>query len=148
MNTTRIGVKPRNEGDIVTSRPVADLVREALVLELSKNGHMVARNERDVVLEAAVEDFWLDEVAGYARTRYVGRVVITLKIIDERSHDILLTRRYVGIKRRDLDKASENARRETMDAALARTMHDLATDPEFAKVLASVRTAETSQSAR
>lgn len=148
MNTTRIGVKPRNEGDIVTSRPVADLVRDALVLELSKNGHMIAPHERDVVLEAAVEDFWLDEVAGYASTRYVGRVVIALNIIDERSHDILLTRRYVGIKRRDLDKPSDDARREIMDAALARTMHDLATDPELAKVLASVRTAETSQSAR
>lgn len=147
MNTTRIGVKPKNEGDIVTTRrPVADLVRDALVLELSKNGHMVAPNERDVILEAAVEDFWLDEVAGYASTRYVGRVVIALNIVDQRSHDILLTRRYVGIKRRNFDKASENARRETMDAALARTMHDLATDPELAKVLASVRTAETSQS--
>ena len=133
MNTTRIGVKPRDEGDIVTSRPVADLVREALVLELTKNGHMVAPTERDVVLEAAVEDFWLDEVTGYASTRYVGRVVIALNIIDERSHDILLTRRYVGIKRRDFDKASEDARRETMDAALARTMHDLATDPEARK---------------
>jgi hypothetical protein len=30
-----------------------------------------------------------------------------------------------------------------MDGALARTMHDLATDPELAKVLASVRTAAT-----
>ena len=45
MDTTRIGVKPNNEGDIVTSRPVANLVREALVLELSKNGHSV-RSQR------------------------------------------------------------------------------------------------------
>ena len=30
-----------------------------------------------------------------------------------------------------------------LDAALARTMHDLATDPELAKALASVRTAAT-----
>jgi len=141
MDTTRIGVKPKNSGDIVTSRPVADLVHEALVLELSKNGHSVVSTGRDVVLAAAVEDFRLDEVAGYASTRYVGRVVIALNIVDERTSEILLTRRYVGIKRRDIDKASEDARRETMDAALARTMHDLVTDPELAKVLASVRTA-------
>ena len=30
---------------------------------------------------------------------------------------------------------ADEARRETMDAALARAMHDLATDPELAKVL-------------
>jgi hypothetical protein len=143
MDTTRIGVKPKNSGDIVTSRPVADLVREALVLELSKNGHSVVSNGRDVVLAATVEDFRLDEVAGYASTRYVGRVVIALDIVDERTGEILLTRRYVGIKRREIAKASDEARRETMDAALARTMHDLATDPELAKTLASVRTAAT-----
>lgn len=143
MDTTRIGIRPKNEGDIVTSRPVADLVREALVLELSKNGHLVVSHERDVILAATVEDFRLDEVAGYASARYVARVVIALNIVDGRGGDILLTRRYVGIKRRDVDKPSDDARRETMDAALARTMHDLATDPELAKVLASVRTAAT-----
>jgi hypothetical protein len=142
-DTARVGVKSKNTGDIVTSRPVPDLVREALVLELSKNGHSVVSSDRDVVLAATIEDFRLDEVTGYASRRYVGRVVIALNIVDGRSGEILLTRRYVGIKRRDIDKASEGARGETMDAALARTMHDLATDPELAKALASVRTAAT-----
>jgi hypothetical protein len=142
-DTTRVGVKPKNTGAIVTSRPMADLVREALVLELSKNGHSVVSSDRDVVLAATVEDFRLDEVAGYASTRYVGRVVISLNIVDGRSGEILLTRRYLGIKRREIDKPSDDTRRETMDAALARTMHDLATDLELAKALASVRTAAT-----
>ena len=104
---------------------MADLVRDALVLELGKNGHPVVPSERDVVLAATVEDFRLDEVAAYASTRYVGRVVIALDVVDGRSGEILLTRRYVGIKRRDIDKVSDDARRETMDAALARTMHVL-----------------------
>ena len=143
MDTTRIGVKLKNAGDIVTSRPVADLVREALILELSKNGHSVVASARDVVLAATVEDFRLDEVPGYASTRYVGRVVIALNIVDGQSGEILLASRYVGITRRQIDKASEDAMRETMDAALARTMHDLATDPELARALAGVRTAAT-----
>jgi hypothetical protein len=98
---------------------------------------------RDVVLAATVEDFRLDEVSGYASTRYVGRVVIALNIVDGQSGEILLASRYVGITRRQIDKASEDAMRETMDAALARTMHDLATDPELARALAGVRTAAT-----
>jgi len=143
MDTARIGVKLKNAGDIVTSRPVTDLVREALVLELTKNGHSVVSNGRDVVLAATVEDFRLDEVPGYASTRYVGRVVIALNMVNGQSGDILLTRRYVGITRRQIDKASDDAMRETMDVALALTMHDLATDPELARALASVRTAAT-----
>ena len=57
------------------------------------------------------------------------------------SGEILLTRRYVGIKRRQIDKDSEDARPETMNAALARTMHDLATDPELAKALTRAQAA-------
>ena len=52
---------------------------------------------------------------------------------------------HVVVGGSEIDKASEDARRETMDAALARTMHDLATDPELAKALASVQSAATSE---
>jgi hypothetical protein len=68
---------------------------------------------------------------------------MALNIVDGRSGENLLARRYVGIKRREIDKGSDDARRETMDTALARAMHDLATDPELARALASVRTAAT-----
>ena len=110
--------------------------------QLRKNGHAVLSDGRDLVLAAAVEEFRLDEVRGYASTHYVGRVVIALNLVDGRSGAMLLTRRYVGIKRREVEKASDDARRETMDTALARTMHDLAMDPELAK--AGVRPAEPS----
>jgi hypothetical protein len=38
-------------------------------------------------------------------------------------------------KRQQVDKPSDAARRETMEAALARTMHDLATDATLNRVL-------------
>lgn len=139
MDTTRIGVKPKNGGDIVTSRPVTDIVREALVVELGKNGHSALSDGPEVVLAAAVEDFRLDEVRGHPSTRYVGRVAIALSVVDGRTAEMRLTRRYVGIKRTDVEKASDDTWRETMDAALARAMHDLATDPELARALGSLR---------
>lgn len=139
MDTTRIGVKPKNAGAMVTSRPVTDIVREALVLELDKNGHTVLSDGRDVVLAASVEEFRLDEVGGYASAHYVGRVVIAVNIEHGRNGELLLARQYVGIKRRDVDKASEDVWRETMDAALARAMHDLATDKALATALTSAQ---------
>ena len=137
MDTTRIGSKPKAEGDIVTSRPVTDIVRDALAVEVGKNGHSVLSDKQDVVLGAAVEEFWLDVVTGYTTTQYVGRVVIALTVADGRSGNTLLARRYVGIKRQQVDKPSESAWRDVMDAALARTMHDLATDPDLVAALRS-----------
>jgi hypothetical protein len=135
LDTTRIGSRPNGGGDIVTKRPVAEIVGEALALEIRKNGHAVVSDNKDVVLAGAVEEFRLDVIAGYSSTQYVGRVVIAVTLTDGRSGDQLLTRRYVGISRRQVDKDSEAAWRDMMDVALARSMHDLATDPELAAVL-------------
>src|SRR5437879_1858918 len=94
VDTTRIGSKPDNGGDLVTSRPVADIVREALAVEIGKNGHAVVAERSDVILAADVEEFWLDVVRGYATTQYVGKVVIAVAVLDGRTGAGILTRRY------------------------------------------------------
>ena len=141
LDTTRIGTWPKDGGDIVTKRPVAEIVGEALALEIRKNGHVVVSDKKDVVLAGAVEEFRLDVAAGYSSTQYVGRVVIAVTLTDGHSGGQLLTRRYVGISRRQVDKDSEIGWRDMMDVALARSMHDLATDPELAAVLTRLYTA-------
>ena len=138
-DTRRIGT--RDGGDIVTSRPVTDIVGEALLLEVKKNGHTVTGDRKDVILAGAVEEFRLDVVGGYSSRQYVGRVVLAVTLADPRSGETLLIRRYVGISRRVVDKDSDNSWRGVMDVALARTMHDFATDPELASVMARLLTA-------
>ena len=141
VDTTRIGSKPDNGGDLVTSRPVADIVREALTVEIGKNGHAVVVSRSDVILAADVEEFWLDVVRGYATTQYVGKVVIALTVLDGRTGDGIVTRRYVGVRRRHVDTVSDEAAREVMDAALARSIRDLATDPALVTAFGRVTTA-------
>jgi hypothetical protein len=138
-DTKRIGIREGN--DVVTRRPVRDIVGEALVLELRKNGHTVTADRRDVVLAGAVEEFRLDAIDGYSSIQYVGRVVLGVTLADPRSGETLLIRRYVGISRRVVDKDADNGWRDVMDVALARTMHDFATDPELASVMARRLTA-------
>jgi hypothetical protein len=138
---TRIGVDPDTRKDIVTSRPVADIVRDALAVELTKNGHSVVSGDKpDLVVSADVVDFRLDHIVGYSSTQYVGKVAIALAVSDSRIGQRLLSRRYVGIKRRLADADAkrderEGVQREVMDAALARTLHDAATDPELVRAL-------------
>lgn len=140
VDPTRIGTSPKTGKDIVTARPVTEVVREALARELGKNGHAVVAGRRDVAVAASVEEFWLDAVVGHATTQYVGKIAVALAVTDGRTGDAVLARRYIGIKRRaaETDSAGENAEREVMDAALARVMHDLATDPELVRALAAV----------
>jgi hypothetical protein len=85
MDQSRIGAKPKNGDAIATRRPVADIVREALVVELTKNGHAVVAAEGDIRVAADVEEFWLDAAGRNATTQYVGRVALALAVTHGRS---------------------------------------------------------------
>jgi len=132
----RIGATPEDKKPLVTARPVAEIVREAVVLEIEKNGHQVVPGPGDVVLAADVEEFWLDTVGRSKSTQYVGRVAIAVSIADGATGERLWSRRYVGIRRQTAEADSKTTWREVMDTALARTIRDLATDPDLALTVA------------
>jgi hypothetical protein len=134
MDQTRIGAKPNGEA-IGTRRPVVEIVREALVVELTKNGHAVVPADGDVRLAADVEEFWLDAVGRNSATQYVGRVGLALAVKDGRSGATHLIRRYAGIKRRQGEADSKDVWRDVMDTALTRAMRDIATDPDLVAAL-------------
>src|SRR5262249_17923894 len=98
-----------------------DIVRDALLVELGGNGP-ASSSGRNLALAASIEDFRLDEIPAYGNVLYIGRVVIAVRLIDGQKDETLLTRRYIGIKRWQVDKPSDAARTETMNAALTRTM--------------------------
>ena len=132
----RIGATPEKRKPIVTARPVSDIVRDAFVREVEKNGHQVVAALGDVVLAADVEEFWLDAVGRSSSTQYVGRVAIAVAVTDGQTGDRLWSRRYVGIRRQTAAADSKTAWREVMDTALARTIRDVATDPDLALTVA------------
>ena len=135
MDQSRIGAKPKNGDAIATRRPVADIVRDALVVELTKNGHEVVAAEGDIRVTADVEEFWLDTAGRNDTTQYVGRVALALGVTDGRSGATLLVRRYAGTKRREAEADAKDAWREVMNTALARAIRDIATDPDLVAAL-------------
>jgi len=132
LDTARIGVQPEGDKPIVTSRAVVDIVRDALVSEVQRNGHAVTANGADLVLAADVDEFWLDAVVGHSAAQYVGKVALAVTLVDVRTGETILTRRYVGIRRQQGPRDAKQVGLEVMDVALSRVMHDLATDPELA----------------
>ena len=137
VDPSQVGSLSKNGQDLVTRRPVVDIVREPLAGEFRRIGHSLAAEHADVAVAAEVEEFWLDVVTGYKRSQYVGRVAVAITVIDQRRGERVLVRRYVGIARRVGDEDIERAGRAVLDTALARTMHDLATDPTVLAALAA-----------
>jgi hypothetical protein len=137
VDQTRIGAQPEDGTPILTSRPVPDIVRDALVTELGRGAHGPVTRPGEVVVTADVEDFWLDSVGRSPATLYVGRVVIAVTVAEAATGERRLARRYVGIRRRTGEADARDVWRDVMDVALARAIHDLATDPDLAAALAT-----------
>jgi hypothetical protein len=135
LERARIGAEPKSQDAIVARRPVEEIVREALAVEIAKNGHPVVADAADIVLAVEVEEFWIDSASRRGTTQYVGRVAIAILVVDAHTGDRRLTRRYVGIKRQLAEADTVDVWREIMDAALARTIRDVATDPELVAAL-------------
>jgi uncharacterized lipoprotein YajG len=139
IDARRIGSEPDQGKSITTNRPVSDIVRDALVTELGTNGHAVVDAGQDATLTGEVDEFWLDIVPGYPDFHYVGRVALAVAVVNARTGERVVTRRYVGIRRQPGQPDSAEARRAVMDTALARTMRDLATDRELVAALSRLR---------
>ena len=61
----RIGVDPKTGHAVMTSRPVTEIVPEALLAEVNGSGPASASGGRDLALSVTIEDFRLDEIGGY-----------------------------------------------------------------------------------
>ena len=90
--------------------------------------------ERDVIVAMTVDEFWIDIAHGYSKAQCVGRVSIALVVTDGQTGGVLFTRRYIGTRRQEVDKVSNDAVRAILGAALARTMRSIATDPALVAV--------------
>jgi hypothetical protein len=135
LQQARVGDDPISHDPIVTRRPAGEVVREALATEIARNGHPVVTDAPDVLLSPVLEEFWIDSAPLQGAIQYVGRVSFALSVVDAHTGGRLLTRRYVGIKRLRAESDAPDAWRRILDAALARSLRDVATDPELVAAL-------------
>ncbi|SRR6266849_3835480 len=134
-DTARIGYKRngfnQKTADILCSRPVPDVVRDALAIELKKNGHLLEPGERDLGFTVDVNEFWFDLQVGMWTIEYLGTTAITLTVNDGRTGATLLSQRYQSNHREERAAGYEGTWEAVMNAALERLMRDVATDPKL-----------------
>jgi hypothetical protein len=95
----KIGWKKNGYGmktaKIFSAKPVPEVVREALALELAKNGHRLA-SDPQVKLTGDVTEFWFDYQVGMFTIEFVGTVGMTLNVVDGQTGEAMYSGAYQG----------------------------------------------------
>lgn len=137
--TNKIGYKRNGFGqktaDIVTTKPVPDIVKEALTAEFKKNGHDVATAERDLVLSGDITTFWFELQVNFATIEFFGTSAITLNVVDGRTGTTLLTRNYQGHYTEKSMGGLDATWERVMNEALQRMVREASTDLQLIRVL-------------
>lgn len=136
----KIGYKKNNLGHktahIVTAKPVPEIVREALLAEFTKNGHVLdAGGASDIILSGEITTFWFDYQIGFWTIEFMGTIGIALNAMDAKSGAPLLTRAYQGHYAEKSMGGLEGTWQRVMNVALERTMREMSTDPRLVQAL-------------
>jgi len=135
--TDKIGYKRggfgEKTGKIVTTKPVPQIVREAILLEFLKNGHLIGKTDKDIILSGTITSFWFDlqYVTG------IGTISVNLNIIDGKTGATLLTRTYNG-NYIGLPGPWDHGIMNVMNVALERMVQQMGADNKLIQVLKSL----------
>jgi hypothetical protein len=136
--TDRIGDK-RNMyggkvGKIHTARPVPTIVRDAIVTELKRSGHLLDAPS-NLLLTGEVTAFWFDYHLHFATVDFIGRVSVVLNATDKRTGTALLTRTVSAEYTEQSWGGGEGTWERVMNTALARLVRAMSTDDELLRLL-------------
>lgn len=137
--TERIGYKRNMYGtktaDIVTTKPVSDIVKDALATEFRKNGHDVTTANRDLVLSGDITTFWFEFQVNFWSVEFFGTSAVTLNVVDGKSGTTLLTRNYQGHYTEKSGGGLDATWERVMNEALQRMVREISTDVQLIRVL-------------
>lgn len=125
---------------IVSSRPVPEIVRDALAVEFTKNGHIIGGATSDVVLSGEIKTFWFDVQLNFWTVDFMGTVEVALSVADGKNGALLLKRTYQGHYTEKRLGGLEGTWERVMNVALERMVRELSTDPKLLRVLKGERT--------
>ena len=79
---------------------MAQIIRDALLAEFEKNGHLLNSSNKDIAITGEITTFWFDMQIGFATVEFMGTVGVNLKVVNSKTNEVLLTQPYHIIMRR------------------------------------------------
>ncbi len=96
----RIGYKRNGFGmetaDVISKRPVPDIVRDALINTIRANDHTLSESEPQLLVRGEVTEFWYDLDVNFWTVEFMGSVSTHLKFINPQVDEVIYERAYDG----------------------------------------------------
>ncbi len=125
----------QNTADIVTTKPVSQIVKEALMTEFIKNGHIVTATGNSLVISGEITSFWFEIQVNFATLEFMGTVGVNLNVVDPDSGAVLYSQSYQGYYDESALGGLEGTWEHVMNTALERMVRDVSTDPKLLEIL-------------
>lgn len=126
-----------NMGDIITTRPVAELVREAIAITLEKNGHIVTNEKKNLKISGTIETFWFESQVNAFTLEFMGTIAVDLTLEDSQTNNSLFSRRYSGYHNAEFYMGHHKEMTQVMNSALENLTTQIATDTQLIEALQS-----------
>lgn len=135
----KIGYKRNGFGqptaDIITQKPVVEIVKEALSAEFSKNGHLVADKDNSLTISGEITSFWFDTQVNFWTIEFMGTVGVELSVNAKDTGVVLYKQDYQGHYNEKCMGGLDGTWERVMNAALERMVRDVSTDSKLIAVL-------------
>ncbi|MGA3115371.1 MAG: YajG family lipoprotein [Syntrophobacteraceae bacterium] len=135
----RIGYKRngfgQNTADIVTQKPVPQIVKDALMTEFIKNGHTVSATGNSLAISGEITSFWFELQVNFTTVEFMGTVEVDLNLVDPGSGAVLYSQSYQGHYNETRMGGLEGTVERVMNTALERMVRDMSTDPKLLEIL-------------
>lgn len=123
VDKQRIGYKRNGFGaktaDIVSDRPVPEIVKEALAAALEKNNHVIGGPQERIALKPSLTNFWFDYKTGLVTVEFYGQVQTELVVVDQTSGAVVYSEIFDGYYSEKTGGGLKKTWQRVMNAALA-----------------------------
>lgn len=134
----RIGWKRNGYGgktaDILSTRPVTDVVADAVRAGLQQNGHTAAI-PGDIVVSGSVTRFWFEVKPNFWTIEFTGNVECDIQFVRTGTKQEVYKSRYSGTYTRKTGGGLEATWTEVMDASVEKLVEDIVFDANLIEAL-------------
>jgi hypothetical protein len=134
----RIGWKKngfgQNTADVLSARPVTELVAEGIRAGLQQNGQSVGMPS-DISIAGSVTRFWFDSKPNFWTIEFTGNVECDLEFTSSRTNTVVYKSRYSGTYTKKTGGGLEATWTEVMDASIEKLVEDIVFDANLIDAL-------------
>jgi len=124
----------QNTADILSTRPVTELVAEGIRAGLKQNGQG-AGIPSDINISGSVTRFWFEVKPNFWTIEFNGNVECDLEFFSNRTNSVIYKSRYSGTYTKKTGGGLEATWTEVMDASIEKLVEDIVFDANLIEAL-------------